>query len=880
MAVLISVNGNSASDGFLVAPVGSTYDADIALWTDSGTAIVTLQAAAPNPAGLVFSTAAAINLSTSPTIVQLHATLQSATRGDTTIEVLDTSLIVVASFTVTSILHPTVHFRGRFEARFATNTFYNQNPIYEDPALSATSEDVGPGWTWALEGEPDFVPSVGNVPEDLEMTGMGRVIRLNNPVALRSHAAAVVSTVDSISGATTLGPETFFTGDPLIGQPVNFGPDTYFAGNKSINAADPDPEEFFGDTVEPMALFELHFGPMFSGASNVGPFTHKATFVNEITRVPDSRPIATGTLNAAAELAEFGLPTLVTFSEARIDLLSNDLLAGGTPQELRNLVRRINHLLQRVSATKRAAIIAAHPAGTFTLIGKEGTLIQGWTSKEVLDGKVDTNLSFNPSGSSVVAYMSEFTSFNIQWIPFAFHSDELCAHHKGSLTHLNPDGSYSTGEPHIRTVDGTYYDFQAAGEFTLLRGGDKMEIQVRQTPVAAANPIADSHSGLPVCVSMNTAVAARVGSHRISLQRGHEGNRLEFYLDGKPTRLSKEGLDLGAHRVTAFDIPSGETGLRVDYEDQTVLTVTPNSWHSLRFLDVSVSNTSAVVGIMGHIPKDSWLPRLRNGATVGPKPASLHDRYIALYKTFADSWRVTDETSLFVYAPGTSTKTFTDHDWPAEKAPCELKPGFQLPEIPILQGMPIDKAKQICSAVTLDDLHNHCVFDVATTGDEFFAQGYLFAQELRLCGTLVQIVGYEPPSQKDRTPVVTPNDPPNRTDQSLLVTATVLPITPGRLTPEGTVIFYVDNKAVSAPVKLDTRGQAKWTIDGLDKGTYNIRATYTPADTKANHSSTSPNLSFTVTESPDRPNKGCLALPWYVWVVLVVIALLVVWFLF
>ena len=75
----------------------------------------------------------------------------------------------------------------------------------------------------------------------------------------------------------------------------------------------------------------------------------------------------------------------------------------------------------------------------------------------------------------------------------------------------------------------------------------------------------------------------------------------------------------------------------------------------------------------------TWLPLLPSGATVGPKPASLHERYVALYQTFADAWRVTDQTSLFVYAPGTSTKTFTDRDWPAEKPPCKLKPQFEIP---------------------------------------------------------------------------------------------------------------------------------------------------------------------------------------------------------
>src|SRR5688572_5419536 len=118
MAVLISLGGNSAGDGFLVAPLGTTYEAQISLSTDAGTASVTLQAA-PNPAGLVFSTLGPIALSTTPTIVTVHSTLQSAARGDTTIQVLQAA-VVVASFAVTSIKHPVVNFKGRFEARFST----------------------------------------------------------------------------------------------------------------------------------------------------------------------------------------------------------------------------------------------------------------------------------------------------------------------------------------------------------------------------------------------------------------------------------------------------------------------------------------------------------------------------------------------------------------------------------------------------------------------------------------------------------------------------------------------------------------------------------------------------------------------------------------
>src|SRR5690606_11940812 len=140
MAVHMSLAGNSAGDGFLIAPLGSTYPAELLLWTDAGTASVTLQAS-PDAAGLVFSQTS-LTLSTAPSSVMVHSTLQSGAREDTTIQVLD-GATVVASFTVTSINDPVVHFRGRFEARFATdNAPYNRNPMY-----TATNDAaVPPGW--------------------------------------------------------------------------------------------------------------------------------------------------------------------------------------------------------------------------------------------------------------------------------------------------------------------------------------------------------------------------------------------------------------------------------------------------------------------------------------------------------------------------------------------------------------------------------------------------------------------------------------------------------------------------------------------------------------------------------------------------------------
>ena len=73
------------------------------------------------------------------------------------------------------------------------------------------------------------------------------------------------------------------------------------------------------------------------------------------------------------------------------------------------------------------------------------------------------------------------------------------------------------------------------------------------------------------------------------------------------------------------------------------------------YLNVDVVSTPAREGLMGAVLPGEWLPLLSDGSALGPRPAPLHQRYVQLNKTLADSWRVTNASSLFDYAPGAST---------------------------------------------------------------------------------------------------------------------------------------------------------------------------------------------------------------------------------
>lgn len=428
-----------------------------------------------------------------------------------------------------------------------------------------------------------------------------------------------------------------------------------------------------------------------------------------------------------------------------------------------------------------------------------------------------------------------------------------------------PDDGSDNGDPHIHTVDGKRYDFQAVGEFILLRDREEgMEVQTRQTPVLTQNPITDPYSGLTACVSVNTAVAARVGSHRIAYQPGEDGEGLQFYLDGRPAQLPTEGMNLDGHYVSVLDV-NGTAGLRVDYAHHTVLTVSPHFWnsHNIWYMNVSVTHTQGDEGVMGPIPDSSWLPALPNGKTVGPMPQSLHERYVTLYQTFANAWRVTADSSLFVYGPDESTATFTDRDWPAEERPCELKPGFELPGAPVLAGMPVAEAEQICQGVTIDGLFQDCVFDVATTGDETFAEGYLFAQALRLHGSAVKLAGTDACLLPDGRPGIL---------------ATVLPLGRGQPTPTGFVKFLVEGVEVGSAIKLDDMGRACLPAERLEPGEHDVQAVYTGSDGEYTYRpSTSPILQYTVEKRVD-PGGGVdfKKRPIWMWVLFFIILIVVI----
>jgi hypothetical protein len=379
------------------------------------------------------------------------------------------------------------------------------------------------------------------------------------------------------------------------------------------------------------------------------------------------------------------------------------------------------------------------------------------------------------------------------------------------------------GDPHITTLDGTHYDFQGAGEFVALRDATGVEIQVRQAPIATTfNPGANVHTGLATCVSLNTAVAARVGKHRVTYQPNLSGvpdpSGLQLRVDGELRTLGPGGIDLdNGGRIAQTAAPGG---IDVFFPDRYVLTVTPGWWTSqskwylnisvVRVPDDGVSGASPgppTGGLAGTIPRGSWLPTLPDGSSMGPRPAALHDRYVDLYEKFGGAWRVTDATSLFDYAPGTSTGTFTLETWPMEKSACIL------PGTAPVKPLSLAVAQRACRLILNQKTRANCVFDVRVTGERGFAKTYQFSQRIGTHSTTI---------------TVRDNKDPTKYGQPATFTATVARRASAKGVPTGTVQFTVDGERAGTPVVLDARGRAIWRTTRLTPGTHKITASYVP----------------------------------------------------
>ena len=255
------------------------------------------------------------------------------------------------------------------------------------------------------------------------------------------------------------------------------------------------------------------------------------------------------------------------------------------------------------------------------------------------------------------------------------------------------------GDIHVQTLDGATYDLQAAGEFVASRStaGD-FELQLRL-----------ESTGFSSYVSIVTAVAVLVDTSRASVALGREPM---LSVEGQPVTLPPGG---------GLDLPEGgriersQRGYEIFWSDGSNLFIKVGKGHLNAFLRPALTRRSTLSGLFGNF-NGSAMDDVDAATAISALGAGLNPGLAELARSLLDDedsgWLVAQQTSLFEYAPGQSTRTFR-RPTPKREA--------------TVAGLPASWRRQARAAceeagVTDSDLLEACIVDVGYTRDESFAE--------------------------------------------------------------------------------------------------------------------------------------------------------------
>ncbi|MCI5118383.1 MAG: hypothetical protein D3913_10590 [Candidatus Electrothrix sp. LOE1_4_5] len=267
-------------------------------------------------------------------------------------------------------------------------------------------------------------------------------------------------------------------------------------------------------------------------------------------------------------------------------------------------------------------------------------------------------------------------------------ADEACSDYDGN----------SSGDPHLRTFDGLGYDFQAVGEFIYIQSTqdpEEMTVQIRQESSKNSKHVA-----------WNTAVAMSVGGDIVEINGRNNPpvsiNRTPTPMENKEVIHLKNGCKIYAEKQSRY---------LVIWKDNTIVDV---GFHDIYFAirtSLPDSRKGLVKGLLGNSDGDKTNDlQTRDGSKVFDITNKLTKD--ELYNQFGNSWRITQAESLFTYAEGEDTASYTDLNFP-----------YELVKASDLSETVRTTAEQTCRDAGITDplLLEDCILDVGMTGDSTFA---------------------------------------------------------------------------------------------------------------------------------------------------------------
>jgi Ca2+-binding RTX toxin-like protein len=274
------------------------------------------------------------------------------------------------------------------------------------------------------------------------------------------------------------------------------------------------------------------------------------------------------------------------------------------------------------------------------------------------------------------------------------------------------------GDVHLQTFDGKPYDFQAVGEFILVKSlTDDFQVQTRQKPW---------YSGAQV--SVNTAFAITIDGYNVVYDSELAVGQ-ELKIDGVTYNLaSGQSVFLSSSKIqrSGNNYTFTYAGLDGDIsttDDNDVVIAFDNG----SYIDINVNpaddRAGSLQGLLGNGDGDSTNDfALSDGTDLGPNPSVQK-----IHTTYADSWRITQQESLF------GTPTFADQSFPANYVSLNT----------LAEKNPQGVANAFATArkfgIAEGAFLNGGVLDFVVTGDEGFLKGAKQIADLALQNGDIQI---------------------------------------------------------------------------------------------------------------------------------------------
>jgi len=247
-------------------------------------------------------------------------------------------------------------------------------------------------------------------------------------------------------------------------------------------------------------------------------------------------------------------------------------------------------------------------------------------------------------------------------------------------------GGKSFGDPNIVTFDGKSYSFNGVGEFVAVKSTvDNFEVQVRQEELRSRNA-----SG---SISWNTGVAINTGNDRLCFYPAkYFINGTQYMYGSAINNTLKNGGSITGNSAELTINTNGDIVKVFNRNDVIDYSVVPAS-----------QRQGKMIGIFGDYNNNADNDvQVRNSSIIDGS-------YNSLYPAFTDSWRISQDQSLFVYDAGKNTTSYTDRNFP--RTPLVISAAQRL------------TAEQICkNAGVFFPFLDGCINDVAATGDASIAQ--------------------------------------------------------------------------------------------------------------------------------------------------------------